>query len=99
MGSEFEYFKKTIPPDVYASSKTTICQHIAIFETDKYALGKAICVDDYHFILFFGSAPSIRINNVEYRVKKGDMSVVQPWQEIYGIPGKTKDFGKYLHIA
>ena len=27
------------------------------------------------------------------------MLVVQPWEEVYGFPGKTKEYGKYLHIA
>jgi len=48
---------------------------------------------------FFAKAPAMKINNVEYRVKKGDMLVIQPWDEIYGIPGKVRDYGRYLHIA
>lgn len=84
---------------MYSRTKATICRYIAIFEPEEYALGQVMCVDDYHFVLFFGSAPITRINNVEYRVKKGDMLVVQPFEEVYGVPCKTKKYGKYLHIA
>lgn len=31
--------------------------------------------------------------------KKGDMLVIQLWDEIYGVTGKNKEFGKYLYIA
>jgi len=99
MRNEFNYFLDIIPPDMYARTKATICQYIAIFEPEEYAVGKTMCVDDYHFILFFGSTPKMRINNVEYRIKKGDMVVIQPWEEIYGIPSNNKEYGKYLHIA
>lgn len=98
MGADFNYFLDIIPPDMYSRTKATICRYMAIFEPQEYELGTAMCVDDYHFILFFGSAPVIRINNVEYRPKKGQMMVVQPWEEIYGIPS-NKEYGKYLHIA
>jgi len=99
MGSEFDYFVEVIPPDIYSRTKATICPHIAIFEPVEFALEKEICVDDYHFILFFANAPVTIINNVEYHTKKGDMLVVQPWDKVYGVPGKTKEYGKYLHIA
>jgi len=55
--------------------------------------------DDYHFILFFGSAPVVIINDVEYRVKKGDILVIQPWVGVYGVPGKNKEYSKYLQIT
>lgn len=99
MGSEFSYFHEIIPPDMYSRTKATICQYIAVFEPEEYALGEVIRVDDYHFILFLASAPITRVNNVEYNVKKGDMLAVQPWEEIYGVHCKTKEYGKYLHIA
>jgi len=70
MGSEFNYFIEVIPPDMYSRTKATICPHIAIFEPMEFALGKVICVDDYHFILFFSNAPVTIINNVEYHTKK-----------------------------
>lgn len=99
MEKEFNYFLDIIPPDMYSRTKTTICQYIAIFEPEEYALGEALRVDDYHFVLFFGSAPITRINKVEYHPKKGEMLVVQPWDEVYGVPSNTKEYGKYLHIA
>jgi AraC family transcriptional regulator len=99
MGSEFSYFFDIIPPDMYSSTKAMICRHIAIYEPEDYALGQVICVDDYHFILFFTNAPVTIINNVEYHVKKGDMLVVQPWEKIYGVPCKVKEYSKYLHIS
>lgn len=99
MGREFNYFLEIIPPDMYARTKATICQYIAIFEPEEYTLGKVLRVDDYHFVLFFSEAPNIIINDVEYQVRKGDMLVIQPWEGIYGVPGKAKEYGKYLHIA
>jgi len=99
MGTEFKYFHDILPPEIYSRAKASICRYIAIFEPEEYALGEAIRVDDYHFILFFANAPVTRINNIEYRPKKGDMIVIQPWEEIYGVPCKTKEYGKYLHIA
>lgn len=75
MGSEFDYFLEIIPPEMYSRTKATICQYIAIFEPKEYVLGEVMRVDDYHFLLFFASAPITRINNVEYHAKKGDMLV------------------------
>ena len=98
MKSHFHYFVKTIPPEMYSRTKANICQHIAIFEPEEYAVGKVLCVDDYHFVLFLSSAPVTRIGNVEYAVKKGDMLVIQPWEKVYGVPDDRKH-GKYLHIA
>lgn len=99
MGTEFNYFLDIIPPDMYARTKATICRYIAIFEPEEYALGEVMSVDDYHFILFLGNAPATIVNNVEYRAQKGDMLVVQPWEEVYGVPCNNKKLGKYLHIA
>lgn len=67
LGSEFSYFLKTIPPDMYSRTKATICQYIAIFEPREYIIGETICVDDYHFVLFFAGGPITRIGNVEYQ--------------------------------
>ena len=99
MGTEFNYFLDVIPTDLYSRTKTYICQYIAVYEPEDYALGETIRVDDYHFVLFFANAPVTRINNVEYHAKKGYMLVVQPWEEVYGVPGKAKEYGKYQHIA
>jgi AraC-like DNA-binding protein len=99
MGTEFDYFRTIIPPDMYLRAKATICRYIAIFESEEYALGKVMSTDDYHFILFFGSAPVVRVHDVEYRLKKGDMLAVKPWEGLYGVPCKAKEYGKYLHIA
>ena len=99
MKSDFNYFLKTIPPDMYSKTKATLCQHIAIFEPEEYVVGKVLCVKDYHFILFFASAPVTKVSNVEYSVKKGDLLVIQPWEEVYGVPGDNQEHGKYLNIA
>ena len=79
MSTEFRYFLDVIPPDMYARTKATTCRYIAVFEPEEYALGEVISVDDYHFLLLFANAPVTRINNVEYRLKKGDLLVVRPW--------------------
>lgn len=84
---------------MYSRTKATICKHIAIFEPVEFYVGNVFCVDDYHFLLFFGSSPVIMINDAEYRTKKGDMVVIQPWEKVYGVPCEQKEYGKYLHIA
>jgi len=99
MGNDFSYFREIIPADMYSRTKATICRHIAIFETDEYALGQTLRVDDFHFILFLGNAPLIRINDKEYCVKKGDLIMIQPWDGVYGVPCGMKKYSKYLHIA
>lgn len=99
MRMDFDYFAKAIPSDLYARTKATISQYIAIFEPEEFALGKVISVDDYHFVLFHSNAPVTRVRDVEYKVRKGDLLVIQPWDEVYGVPGSNKAHGKYLHIA
>jgi len=99
MGSEFGYFLDIIPPEMYSRTKATICRYIAIFEPVEFFVGNEFCVDDYHFLLFFGNAPGMKINDVEYRAKKGDVVVIRPWDKIYGIPGESEEYGKFLHIA
>ena len=98
MGTEFGYFLEVIPPEMYARTKATICRYIAIFEPKEYALGRELCVDDYHFILFLENPPVIWINDSEYQVKKGDMLAVKPWDRVY-VPGRNEVYGRYLHIA
>lgn len=98
MKTDFNYFIKTIPQDMYSRTKSYICKHIAIFEPDEYVLGEVISVDDYHFLLFFSESPVTRINNREYQLKKGEFAVIQPWEEVYGVPCE-KTFDKYMHIA
>ncbi len=99
MRLDFDYLVRAIPPELYTKTKATICRHIAIFEPEEYAVGEVLCVDDYHFVLFLSSAPATKVGDVLYRVKKGDMLVIQPWDEVYGEPGEAKVHGKYLHIA
>lgn len=99
MGTGFNYFLEIIPQDMYSRTKATICRYIAIFEPEEYVLDEVLRVDDYHFVLFFSSVPIVRINNVEYHAKKGDMLVIGPWEGICGIPVKPMEHGKYLHIA
>lgn len=97
--SEFRYFLDIIPPDMYSRTKSTICQHIAIFEPKEYSIGEVFYVDDYHFILFLGKPPDLKISNVEYKVRKGDLVVIQPWVEFCGVHTESREYGKYLHIA
>jgi AraC family transcriptional regulator len=99
MGTEFNYFHDIIPQDVYSRTKASICRYIAVFEPKEFTLGKVLYADDYHFILYLGNPPVTRINDVEYRVKKGDMLAVKPWDRVYGVPGNDEEYGKYLHIA
>lgn len=99
MKTDFDYLTRAIPPELYTKTKATISAHIAIFEPEAFAVGEVFCVDDYHFLLFLSSAPVTRVGNAEFKVKKGDMLVIQPWEEVYGIPCDAKTRGKYLHIA
>jgi len=96
---DFSYFLETIPKDLYASTKSYICRHLAIFEPEDYALGETIRVDDYHFLLFFSDAPVTRVDGFECKMQKGGLLVIKPWQEVYGIPCENRKFGKYMHIA
>ena len=84
---------------MYSRTKASICEHIAIFEPEEFAIGKVLCFDDYHFVLFFSSGPVTVISDVEYAVKKGDMLVIQPWERVYGLEGETQKQGKYLNIT
>ena len=99
MKRNFSYFLEAIPKDMYSRTKSHICRHLAIFEPEEYVLGKVICVDDYHFLLFFSQSPEMRVDNRQYKLKKGDLLVIQPWQEVLGIPRENKKYGKYMHIA
>lgn len=99
MKSDFSYFLQTIPQDMYSRTKATISRYVAIFEPEEFAVGEELCVDDYHFILFFSTPPVTRISNVDYQLKKGDMIVVQPWEKVYGVPCENIKNARYIHIA
>ncbi len=100
MKQDFSYFIKTIPQDMFSRTKSYICKYMAIFEPEEYVLGEVICVDDYHFLLFFSESPVTKINNCAYQTKKGSLLVIQPWVEIYGVPNESrKKYDKYMHIA
>ncbi len=96
---DFRYFIDVIPSDLYSRTKSTICRHIAIFEPERFTTGEVICIDDYHFILFFSEAPITRIDDRDYHTKKGSLLVVEPWQKVYGLPNENVKQGKYIHIA
>lgn len=99
MNLNFSYFLETIPKDMYSRTKSHICSHLAIFEPEEYMLGEVICVDDYHFLLFFSESPIIKVNGLEYTLKKGGLLAIRPWQEVYGVPCQNRKYGKYIHIA
>lgn len=99
MERNFDYFLTAIPRDMYNRTKAHICSHVAIFEPEEYKLGEPICVDDYHFVLFFSEAPFMTVAGRPYRLKKGDMLVVQPFEEVLGYQEEGKKFGKYMHIS
>ncbi|HHW00629.1 MAG TPA: helix-turn-helix transcriptional regulator [Clostridiaceae bacterium] len=100
MKLDFNYFIELIPRDMYSRTKSYICKYMAIFEPEEYVLGEAMCVDDYHFLLFFSDAPVTKINNCAYKPRKGSLLVIQPWEEIYGVPDDNKKrYDKYIHIA
>lgn len=84
---------------MYLRTKSHVCRHLAIFEPEEYTLGEVICVDDYHFLLFFSESPVTRVNGCEYKLEKDGLLVIQPWQEVYGIPFGNRKYGKYMHIA
>ena len=100
MEPDFNYFIKTIPQHMYSRTKSHICKHMAIFEPEEYVLGEVIHVDDYHFLLFFAESPVTKINNYAYKPQKGSLLVIQPWEEVYGVPNENrKKYDKYMHIA
>ncbi|PWJ50506.1 helix-turn-helix domain-containing protein [Faecalicatena contorta] len=99
MKSDFDYFVEIMPTDMYSGTKATIYQNIAIFEPKQYVIGKVFCVDDYHFILFFEKSPVIRVKDVDYRLEKGDLLVVQPWDKLTTISCGEYGQCKYIHIA
>lgn len=100
MKLDFNYFVNIIPQDMYSRTKAHICKYMAIFEPEDFVLGEAISVDDYHFLLFFSEAPVTRINNCAYKPGKGSLLVIQPWEEVFGVPGDVKkSYEKYIHIA
>jgi AraC family transcriptional regulator len=73
---------------------------MAIFEPEEYVLGKVLRADDYHFLLFFSDAPITKINNCAYKPQKGSLLVIQPWDEVYGVPDDNKKtYGKYINIT
>jgi len=100
MKLDFNYFIEFIPKDMLSRTKSYICKYMAIFEPEEYVLGEVISVDDYHFLLFFSEAPVTKINNCAYKPQKGSLLVIQPWEEVYGVPGDDKKrYDKYIHIA
>lgn len=99
MKQDFSYFRNAIPQDMYSRTKSYVCRHMAIFEPEEYAFGEVICVDDYHFLLFFSESPVTRVDGCEYRLKKGGFMIIQPWQEVYGTPSENREYGKYMHVA
>ncbi|WP_341875931.1 AraC family transcriptional regulator [Defluviitalea saccharophila] len=100
MNLDLNYFIKTLPQDMYSKTKAHICKHMAIFEPEEYVLGKVLRADDYHFLLFFSDAPITKINNCAYKPQKGSLLVIQPWDEVYGVPDDNKKtYGKYINIT
>jgi AraC family transcriptional regulator len=99
LNKNFSYFLEAIPRELYDRTKSHICSYVAIFEPEEYELGKVICVDDYHFLLFFSESPDMTVGGREYKLKKGNLLAIEPWQEVYGFPCENKKFGKYMHIA
>lgn len=95
----FNYFADIIPQETYSRTKAHSCRYMVIFEPEGYAVGEVFRTEDYHFMLFFGRAPVTRINTMDYHLKKGDLLVVQPREEVYGVPDDKREHGKYIHIA
>jgi len=100
MRLDFNYFTKLIPQDMYSRTKSHVCKYLAIFEPEEYVTGEVLRADDYHFLLFFSEGPETRINNHAYKPRRGSLLVIQPWEEVFGVPDDNKkSYDKYIHIA
>lgn len=99
MEQNFGYFKSAIPKDMYDRTKSHICSHVAIFVPEEYRLGEPICVDDYHFLLFFAESPKMTVAGRPYSPRKGDLLVIRPFEPVIGFPDEGKKYGKYMNIS
>jgi len=97
--SQFEYFTKIIPHEIYSRTKSYISKHIIIFEPDDYVTGQVLKSLDFTFILFLDDSPTTKINGREFIFKKGSLLFISPHTEVYTTAPPHERRGKYISVT
>ena len=76
MGKGFDHLIEQIPQDVYSQVKALISEKIAIFRPKSFIIDKAMCSQDYNFILPSSNLPPAVIGNHEYQLRRNSLIAI-----------------------
>lgn len=82
MKSRFDEFIETIPVNIHSNTKSYLSKNIAIFIPEEFLIERKMITEDYHFVIFYTTPPSMSIKDKEYKFKKGSFICLEPGIEI-----------------
>lgn len=98
MKNRFDSFIEKIPKNIHNNTRTFIGKNVAIFIPDKFVDGKAMILEDYHFVIFHSKPPSANIDDSEFQFKKGNLICMSPGTKITPNSLNTSSLINYIAI-
>lgn len=99
MSQYFSDFIENIPQKIHLNTKAFVSEQLAIFEPEKFVTGQKICLNDYHFNIFYTTPPIVKVGNKEYQFTKGSLTFMEPGMEISVLSPNSESLGKYVSIC
>lgn len=99
MGKGFDYFVKKIPVNIHNNTKSIIGDNIAIFIPEKFVMNEQMKVEEYHFVIFYSTPPSLTINKKQYQFKKGSIICMSPGDVIMVHSFDKPSIAKYMTVC
>jgi AraC-like DNA-binding protein len=99
MKLSFDEFIKIIPKNIHSNTKTYIGKNIAVFIPEEFVVERELKITDYHFVLFQTTPPLIKIDDVEYKFKKGSFICIEPNVRVSVNPIQSVGIVKFISIS
>lgn len=95
----FNYFVEKIPQNIYDRTRAVFSKNVAIFVPDSYVVDIKMEIEEYHFVICFGTPPLATVNGCEYQFKKGSLICLTPGDSILVHSAAKSEQAQYMSIC
>lgn len=99
MKTNFDAFINFIPDSIHSNTKTYISENVAVFIPEEFVIDRKIKTEDYHFVIFQSTPPTMKCNNIEHNFKKGCFVCILPGVEMEVTPTESVNTTSYISIS
>lgn len=99
MKTNFDDFINNIPDSIHSNTKTYISENVAVFIPEEFVIDRKLKTEDYHFVIFQSTPPTMKCNNKEYKFKKGCFVCILPGVEMEVTPIESVNTTNYISIS